>query len=132
MSDRTLWEIILTVLQSGALAVVIVNTIRLMLKEKTGFLPFMFVLAMVSYLLSDLYWIAYDLLKPDTRMPIACNEIGECAIILLLSAGLDSLIGDKKKIAGEIVFAFLFYDANLHKKNELTATFFHFFCNFAR
>ncbi|MBR3071579.1 hypothetical protein [Fibrobacter sp.] len=113
MSDRTLWEIILTVLQSGALAVVIVNTIRLMLKEKTVFLPFMFVLAMVSFLLSDLYWIAYDLLKPDTRMPIACNEIGECAIILLLSAGLDSLIGDKKKIAGEIVFAFLFMGANI-------------------
>ena len=113
MSDQTLFGIITTILQTGALTVVIVSTIRLMLKEKTVFLPFMFVLAMASYLLSDLYWIAYDILKPDTRMPIACNEIGECAIILLLSAGLESLLVDKKKIAGEIVFAFLFIGANI-------------------
>ena len=113
MSDQTLFGIITTILQTGALTVVIVSTIRLMLKEKTVFLPFMFVLAMASYLLSDLYWIAYDILKPDTRMPIACNEIGECAIILLLSAGLESLLVDKKKIAGEILFAFLFIGANI-------------------
>lgn len=80
---------------------------------KNEFLPFFFVLAMFSYLLSNLYWIAYDVLKPDTRMPIAANEIGECAMILLLSAGLDVVLKDKKKIFGEVVFAILFIGANI-------------------
>ena len=65
MSDMTLLGILATVLQSGALAVVIVSTIKLMINKNATFLPFMFVLAMSSYFLSNLYWIAYDLLKPD-------------------------------------------------------------------
>lgn len=113
MSDMTLLGILATVLQSGALAVVIVSTIKLMINKNATFLPFMFVLAMSSYFLSNLYWIAYDLLKPDTRMPIASNEIGECAMILLLSAGLDALLDGKQKKVGEVLFAFLFIGANI-------------------
>ena len=113
MSDSTLFGILATVLQSGALAVVIVSSIKLMTNENATFFPFMFVLAMSSYFLSDLYWIAYDLLKPDTRMPIASNEIGECAMILLLSAGLETILDEKQKKTGEVAFAILFIGANI-------------------
>lgn len=113
MSDQIFFGIVATVLQSAALVVVIADAIRLMNNKKNVLLPFLFVLAMASYLLSNLYWIAYDTLMPDTRMPIACNEIGECAVILLLSAGLETLLKDKKKIVGEILFAFLFIGANI-------------------
>lgn len=113
MSGLTLFGILTTVLQSGVLLFVIVKSIRLMIKEKTGLLPFFFALSMSSYLLSNLYWIAYDVLRPETRMPIACNEIGECAMILLLSAGLEMRLTDRKRILGEIVFAFLFIGANI-------------------
>lgn len=113
MSVLTLLDVITTILQSIVLVAVIVKTVRLMADRKNTFLPFFFILAMASYLLSNLYWIAYDFLKPDTRMPIASNEIGECAMILLLSAGLESLLKDKKRILGEIVFAFLFIGANI-------------------
>lgn len=113
MSGLTLLDVIMTIFQSVILVVVIVRTVQLMKSGKNEFLPFFFLLAMVSFLLSNLYWIAYDVLKPDTRMPIASNEIGECAMILLMSAGLESLLKDKKRILGEIVFAFLFIGANI-------------------
>ena len=113
MSGLTLFGIITTILQSIVLVVIIAKTVRLMNNGKNEFLPFFFVLAMSSFLLSNLYWIAYDVLKPGTRMPIAANEIGECAMILLLSAGLDVVLKDKKKIFGEIVFAILFIGVNI-------------------
>ncbi|WP_173474160.1 hypothetical protein [Fibrobacter succinogenes] len=113
MSGLTLFGIITTILQSIVLVVIIAKTVRLMDNGKNVFLPFFFMLAMTSFLLSNMYWIAYDVLKPDTRMPIAANEIGECAMILLLSAGLDVVLKDKKKIFGEIVFAILFIGVNI-------------------
>lgn len=48
-----------------------------------------FSLAIASILLSDLYWLAYDVLRPDTRMPFASNEISEWALFLLLGATLN-------------------------------------------
>ena len=113
MSGLTLLDVIATSFQSVILVVIIAKTIRLIVDGKNVFLPFFFMLAMAGFLLSNLYWIAYDVLKPDTRMPIAANEIGECAMILLLSAGLDVVLKDKKKIPGEIVFTFLFIGANI-------------------
>jgi len=113
MSVLTLLDVITTILQSIVLVAVIVKTVRLMADRKNAFLPFFFILAMASCFMSNLYWIAYDFLKPDTRMPIAANEIGECAMILLLSAGLELLLKDKRKVPGEIVFAFLFIGANI-------------------
>ena len=113
MSGLTLFGIITTIVQSIVLVVIIAKTVRLMNNGKNVFLPFFFMLAMTSFLLSNMYWIAYDVLKPDTRMPIAANEIGECAMILLLSSGLDVVLKDKKKIPAEIVFTFLFIGANI-------------------
>ena len=113
MSDLARFGIIATVIQVLVLFVVIAKTNRLIKKGKSIFLPFFFILAMMSYVLSDLYWVAYDFLKPDTRMPIAANEIGECAMVLLLCAGLDSLLADKRKVAGEVLYAFLFIAANI-------------------
>jgi hypothetical protein len=46
-------------------------------------------------------------------MPMACNEIAENAMILLLCAGLETILKDKRKIAKEIVFAVLFIGANI-------------------
>jgi len=106
-------DVISTVIQSCILIGVIAKTTRLLIEVKTNFLPFFFALAMVSYLLSNLYWIIYDFLKPDTRMPMACNEIGECAMILLLCAGLENELKDKKKIPTEIAFAVFFMGANI-------------------
>ena len=113
MSDLTLVDIWASIIQSGVLIFIIAKTIPLVHGSKSYFLPFFFALSMASCLLSNFYWIAYDVLRPDSRMPIACNEIGECAMILLLSAGLDSVLKEKKFVIGEVVFATLFTCANI-------------------
>ena len=44
---------------------------------------------------------------------MACNEISEAAVILLLSAGMGAILKDREKKAGEIAFAILFIGANI-------------------
>jgi hypothetical protein len=113
MGYLTRLDIIANVIQSCIIIVVIAKAIKLTINTRTSVLPFFFTLAMSGYLLSGLYWITYDFLKPDTRMPMACNEICECAVVLLLCAGMDAILKDKEKIAGEIAFAILFIGANI-------------------
>lgn len=60
---------------------------RTFIKERSIRLVFFF-FAIVANLLSELYWLAFDILYPSSRMPFAANEIGECAIFLSLAASI--------------------------------------------
>jgi hypothetical protein len=113
MGYITRLDILTNIIQSIILIVIIAKTIKLTIETKASLLPFFFALALSGTLLSNFYWFAYDILKPDTRMPMACNEIGENATILLLCAGLDTILKDKRKVASEIVFAIFFIGANI-------------------
>ena len=53
--------------------------------------PVFFTFALVSNLMSLLYWLAYDLLRPDARMPFAANEFGEIGSFLLLASTLNTV-----------------------------------------
>ena len=113
MGSLTRVDIIMSIIQSCIIIVVLAKTVKLTINTRTSVLPFFFALAMGSYLLSSVYWIAYDFLKPDTRMPMACNEISEAAVILLLCAGMDAILKDREKKVGEIAFTILFVGANI-------------------
>lgn len=106
-------DVITMIIQSCILVVVIAKTIKLAVSTKKSIFPFFFALAISSYLLSNFYWIAFECLKPETRIPMACNEISECAMILLLCAGLESILKDKSIIAKEIAFAVFYIGANI-------------------
>ena len=106
-------DVITMIIQSCILVVVIAKTIKLAVSTKKSIFPFFFALAISSYLLSNFYWIAFECLKPETRIPMACNEISEAAVILLLSAGMGAILKDREKKAGEIAFAILFIGANI-------------------
>ena len=77
---------IISFIHTVVLAYVIFGSVRLIRRDQHLLVAVFFTFAMVSFLLSSLYWIAYDLLRPETRMPFAANEIGECAVFLLLAA----------------------------------------------
>ncbi|MCR4711083.1 MAG: hypothetical protein K5707_02185 [Clostridia bacterium] len=51
-----------------------------------------FAFALICLLLSDCYWIAYEVIRPDFRMPFAANEIGEWAFFLLLATALATAV----------------------------------------
>lgn len=73
-----------------------------------------FLLAIASILLSDAYWLVYDIMRPEVRMPFAANEIGEWALFLLLGAALNTSGSVQFAFARfEIIFAFLFSAANV-------------------
>ena len=53
--------------------------------------PVFFTFALVSLLMSGLYWLTYELLRPDARMPFAANEFGESGAFLLMAAALNAV-----------------------------------------
>jgi len=77
-------------IQSGVLACVIWQSIRLIRTQTPSMTALFFAFAMISMLASDLYWIVYLVIRPEQRMPFAVNEIGEWAVFLLLSAALSA------------------------------------------
>lgn len=74
-----------------------------------------FCFAMVSLLLTNVYWLAHSLLRPNMRMPLAANTIGECAVFLLLSAALNSLFPDSRSsFTPQLVCTVLFTVASIY------------------
>ena len=55
-----------------------------------------FLFAMVSLLLTNAYWLAHSLLRPDARIPVAANTIGECALYLLTASAMNAAIPDRR------------------------------------
>ena len=103
-------EVILNLLQTAVLVFVFLETIRLLARSEHSVQLVFYGFAAASVLLSDLYWLAYDVLRPETRMPFAANEIGEWAMFLLLGAALTArhpirFQSAKRELVGAILFA---------------------------
>ena len=58
-----------------------------------------FAFSLVAVVMSDLYWIVFHVLRPESRMPMSASEIGECGFMLLLSASLSSLLNKDRRRA---------------------------------
>ena len=73
-----------------------------------------FCFAMVSLLLTNAYWLAHSLIRPNMRMPMTANTIGECAVFLLLSAALNSVFtGSRLSLSPQVACAALFAAASV-------------------
>lgn len=81
-------EAFLDVFRAVELLIIIIMTIRLIVSGKNSTRLVFFSLALACVMLSDLYWLVFDILYPDFRMPFAANEFGENAMFLLLGASL--------------------------------------------
>lgn len=80
--------VLLNLIHTAALLLVFLGMIRLIAGGKRGVKTVFFAFAVACALLSNFYWLAYDVLRQGFRMPFAANEIGECAMFLLLGASL--------------------------------------------
>lgn len=57
--------------------------------NEKGFLRLIFfTIALLCLMFSELYWLIYDIMRPEERMPFAANEISEAATFLLLGVVL--------------------------------------------
>ena len=105
-------EVVFNLLFTAVLFLVFVWTLRLLVLEKREAHVVLFAFAVASVLLSNLYWLAYDILRPGTRMPFAANEIGEWALFLLLGAALNTQ-SERLNAKREMLGAALFTAANV-------------------
>ena len=97
-------------LQIAVLIALTILSVRL-IRESAQAIPAVYLTFILSlWLLTDLYWVIYDFMRPDSRMPFAANEIGEAAVFLLEGAMLASLARGWKGYArpqaiGALIFA---------------------------
>ena len=103
---------ITNLLQTAVLAVMLFLVIRLLLKNIES-LTIVFISFFYSlWFLATIYWLVYDVLRPDVRMPFAANEIGEAGMLLILAAAINHAVphGSRaaiKQMTGAAVFAVL-------------------------
>lgn len=83
-------EAFLDLFRAAILTVVLLSAFHLIDMERFTARMVFFTLAIACILLTDFYWLSYDILRPEARMPFAANEIGEWALFLLLGASLNS------------------------------------------
>lgn len=105
-------EVVFNLIQTDILLLVFLGTLRLLWTDKREVRTVLFAFAVASVLLSNLYWLAYDILRPGTRMPFAANEIGEWAMFLMMGATLHTQ-SDYPLAKREMLLAALFTAANV-------------------
>jgi len=96
----TSFSMIVLIFQVAVLLALIVWTVRTLIREHFSEPMAFTAFALACLLLSDLYWIAWALLEPEVRLPFAVNEIGECAMFLLLAAAVRTQLADSPRLTG--------------------------------
>ena len=96
--------------QIAMLSVLLFFSVRLIRESNRSLTAVFLTFAFTLWLLTDLYWIIYDSMRPDSRMPFAVNEIGEAAVFLLIAATLNASVSHWfpeawKQATGALFFA---------------------------
>ncbi len=96
----------------AVVSILLVRSARLVARRGDSAAALFFLFAHISLIINDLYWVAYDILRPDVRMPFAANEFGEAAIFLLLGSGMAAVfrdryaVDDRREGICAVIFAF--------------------------
>ncbi len=102
-------DIILNVLQLIILVVGIISSLRLKVSEKGYIFRAFFTFGMISLALDDIYWIVYEVLRPEQRMPFAGNEVAASAMILLFASALTRILPKTERVSkGILVITLVF------------------------
>lgn len=112
MSEETMFMFCL-VMQTVVLGTLVMLMAQMLIHHRLSQMGAFYAFGITAMLLSDLYWIAYTLLEPGTRMPFAVNEIGECATFLLLGEAARTGIPNGRRICPrDVVLPALFMVCN--------------------
>lgn len=88
-------EVFSTGLMILTVIVLLAATVRLLVHANKSMTAVYFAFTLVSILLSEFYWLAYDILRGDVRMPFAANEFAEAAFFLLLTSSLRTVFRER-------------------------------------
>ena len=105
---------IATVIQIIILLFIIIRILKMPGSIHRSMAAVFFLFGSISFVFSNIYWIVFDALRPDVRMPFAANEFGEAAIYLLYGSVLAvSLPKNGRFFSKEILLTVLFSAANI-------------------
>ena len=113
MSFITISDLAVNTLQIVVLFFVILNSFIKLEKSNHKLVIVFFALAMTSYFMSLLYWYAYEIIRPNTRMPLSVSSMGENATFLLLGASLSMRVSVKKRLRPEYIGTVIFMIGNV-------------------
>ena len=112
MTEDVLVSLILLIPQVTILAVFIAMSIGMI--RRTGRITAVFLtFSLTLWLFSDLYWVIYDNMFPDVRMPFAANEIGEFSMFLMSAATINSAMARRFHSLRIMIGAVLFAGSNV-------------------
>lgn len=103
-------SLILLLFQVAVLCVLLFLCGRMIGAYKKSLTPVFLAFSLALWLFTDLYWLIYDLIRQNARMPFGANEIGEAAVFLTLAAALSATVSHgfyeaKAQAVGAVVFA---------------------------
>lgn len=107
-------RLINSILQIAIILFIVIRSINCVGKSERSMLAVFFLASMVTILLNNLYWLAYQFIYQDVRMPFCVADFSENNAFLLLASSLISVFPDHKKrpIAAGAA-AWLFVAANI-------------------
>ena len=112
MAEDVFVSLILLIPQVTVLALLVAVTIGMI--RRTGSITAVFlVFCLTLWLFSDLYWVIYDNMFPEIRMPFAANEIGEFSMFLMLAATINSASARKLRSLPIMIGAAVFGGCNV-------------------
>jgi hypothetical protein len=101
----------LLILVGVVLNVVLIVVCLRKLSFRRSMAPVFYLFALVSLLMSGLYWLTYEFLRPETRMPFAANEFGEGGGFLLTAAALNAVFRSRFSAARREMLCTAFFIA---------------------
>ena len=105
-------EIVFPLIMIAVLLAVLICAVRALRSGKQTVVVAFYAFAIACSLFSTVYWTAYDLLRPEERMPFAANEICEMALFLLLASSLRAALPRRIPLGKAALPAALFAAAN--------------------
>lgn len=79
--------------QLAALVGICVQTYRLLDKKEYFYPLILFLFGMVALMASEVFWMLHGIIRPGFRFPYSSSEVSQDGALLLLAAGLISLMG---------------------------------------
>ena len=99
--------------QIAVLLFVLHRAFRLVRRGNRSMPAVFFAFATATFLVSDLYWLAFVLLKQDARLPFMPSDVADNGVLLLMgSMAASAFRGRKERTTGLVVAAVAFALAN--------------------
>ena len=89
------YENFANIIQTLVYLIVLISAVRLLINSEAPIMVLFYSFAVFSFIINNLYWLVYDVLRPETRMPFAANEFGEAAGFLLFASVITAVFGEK-------------------------------------